>query len=153
MFIFNFIFKSLYFISHLSSTLLQSVLHASLSAPGSTRLVGTPPTLCTCLPQPHPSLPGPACLLALLLLGRGVVFLEVQSWRQELSSGAGLWPLRIPRPVAWGCASRENRVERVAFATLTQVGRASLSARVSSSSPGSLSRALACIACEPGSIF
>ena len=50
----------------------------------------------------------------------------------------------LPSPVAWGCASRENRVERVAFATLTQVGRVSLSVRVSSSSPGSLSRALAC---------
>ena len=74
-----------------------------------------------------------------------MVYLEVKSWRQELSSEARLLPLRLPRPVAWGCASRENRIESVAFATLSQVRRVSLSARVSSSSPGSLSRALACI--------
>ena len=113
---FQFHFQIIIFhFASLEYPLTERTPHSSLSAPSSTRLVGTPPTLCTCPPQPHPSLPGPACLLALLLLGRGVVFLEVQSWRQELSSGAGLWPLRIPRPVAWGCASRENRVERVAF--------------------------------------
>lgn len=47
-------------------------------------------------------------------------------------------PLRVPRPATWWCASRENRVESVAFATLTQVGRVNLLARVSSSSPGPL---------------
>ena len=143
-------FSSSIIIFHFASLeypLLECTPHSSLSAPGSTRLVGTPPPLVTCPPQPHPSLPGLVCLLALLLVGRGVVYLEVQSWRQELSFGAGLWPLRIPRPVSWGCASSENRIESVAFATLTQVRRVSLSARVSSSSPGSLSRALTCIVC------
>ena len=105
--------------------------------------VGAPP-----LAHPHPA-PRPS---SLLVRERCCVF-ESAKLASELSSEAGLWPLRFPRPGAWGCASRENRVEPVAFATLTQVGRVSLSARVSSSSPGSLSRALTCIVCEPDSIF
>ena len=53
-------------------------------------------------------------------------------------------PPRVPRPATWWCASRESRVESVAFATLTQVGRVNLLARVSSSSPGPLPWAPTC---------
>ena len=153
MLIFNFIFQSLYFILHLSSTLSQSVLlshryqHQALP---SWYLAGWCPAPRPSPSTPHPA-PGPS---SLLVMGRCSVFGSAKL-ASELSSEAGLWPLRFPRPGAWGCASRESRVEPVAFATLTQVGRASLtqSARASPSSPGSLPRALACIACEPDSIF
>ena len=63
MFIFNFHFQIIIFhFASLEYPLTERTPHSSLSAPSSTRLVGTPPTLCTCPPQPHPSLPGPACL-------------------------------------------------------------------------------------------
>ena len=137
-----FIFKSLYFNSHLSSTLSQSVLlshryqHQALP---SWYLAGWCPA-----PRPSPPTPHPAPRPSSLLVRERCCVFGSAKLASELSSEAGLWPLRFPRPGAWGCASRENRVEPVAFATLTQVGRVSLSARVSSSSPGSLSRALTC---------
>ena len=82
-------FSSSIIIFHFASLecpLLERAPLTSLSAPSSTRLVGTPPALCTCPPQPHPSLPGLVCLLALVLVGRRVgVF-----GSEKLASGAQL---------------------------------------------------------------